>query len=563
MEEKRNSQENGVPKGHNAEDSYKQFQSAAVVCNNSISCTVGKNILAEGGSVVDAAIASMLTIGVISFQSAGIGGGFIMVYYDAETKQDYVLDARTVAPLAAYQDMYNVERYHRTYGRLSIAIPGEIRGYWEAHVRFGKLPWSRLFEPAIQAAEDGFGMTSSCENWMNIMFAKVGENNNLRNLLKKADGNFKRAGDIIKRPNYAETLRIIAKEGCEAFYNGSLTKSILEDINDGFGLPSIITKEDFTGYRVKMEKSIKINLDDNHQLITTPAPSGGPVLAFMLNILKGYKFTSKDLSEDKILTYHRIVEAMKFAYYERNHLGDPDFSIKVEEVVQNMVSEEHAREIRKRIDDTQTHLIEYYGESLLPLPEDHGTAQLGIIGKDGSAIAMTSTVNNAFGSSMYGKRTGILFNDQMALFSVPQADNPNTYRLQNLLAPGKRCVTATCPSIIMEKTPNGSEVKMVIGGSGGSRIINSSLIVIMRTLWFNKNINEAVNEKRFHHSWYPNVLRFQEGFNKEIIHGLKNKGHEIETEGSHVSTVQAIMRQNENIIAAKCDDRRGGSPDGF
>nr|XP_039254626.1 glutathione hydrolase 1 proenzyme-like [Styela clava] len=552
-------------KGKQSNDgaSYKEFEFAAVVCNNSISSTVGKDILAEGGSVVDAAIASMLTLGVISLQSAGIGGGCIMIYYDAESGNEYSIDGRSIAPLALTNGKFYVDnKYGQTYGKSSIGIPGEILGFWEAHKMFGKLPWSRVFEPAILVAEKGFKMTSSTENWLDLMMPLVQENKRLKKFLQRSDGTFKRAGDIITRPTLAVTLRTIATKGADAFYNGSLTQLILDDIHDGFGFPSVIEKKDFTQYRVQMKETVKLQLNENLTLVVPGAPSGGPVLAYLLGILKGYQFNDDDLRENKILTYHRIIEAMKFAYCKKRRLGDTDFyPHNIKKIVDEMLTEEYCEEIRMKIDDFETHPQEYY-EEILPLPEECGTGHLGIVGPDGSAIAMTSTINRAFGSHVYGERTGIIFNDQIVAFvNDGLADADKSY---NRIQPGKRSLTYIAPAIILNRNIKDTSVKMVFGGSGGTFLLSSVAWSIIQHLWFNKSIDEAIRSKRpTHPGREANILYLEENMDEEVVQGLKERGHDVKMLSGYKSNVHAIVRLDNNKLAAKVDDRRGGSPDGY
>nr|XP_039271827.1 glutathione hydrolase 1 proenzyme-like isoform X1 [Styela clava] len=552
---------NCVPSKMRTASTYKEFKSAAVVCNNPLSCTVGKNILLEGGSVVDAAIASMLTLGVVSFQSAGIGGGFFMIYYDATTGKDYFIDAKATAPSQASFDSFKdteSRRFARTLGGTSIATPGEVLGYWEAHQRFGKLPWSRLFEPAIHAAETGFEMTKSCGKWLTRMMRDTNKNEDLRNFLSWPNGTFKQAGDIIKNEKLAKTLRVIAKEGANAFYKGSLTDSILEDIRDGFGFPSTITSKDLEEYKVLIERSLKIKFDD-FALVTTGAHGGGPVLAFILKILEGYNFDVDDLKNNEILTYHRIVEAMKFAFCKRVKLGDPNFHKEVNEIVNKMMSDKYCKTVREKIDDFQTHPKEYYQDSsFATVPDKPGTAHLNVIGEDGSAVSMTSSITYAFGSNILGQRTGILFNNQNCAFTIDTRENSN-----NTIEPGKRALSSTTPAIILKKSSDGTKVKMITGGAGSSRIINSIAMTIMQHFWFGKSIDEAVRSKRLHHAWEPNILYVQEGTKEEIMRGLKDLGHEVDVEQDFLTSVQTIARLDDGTIAAKCDDRRESSPDGY
>nr|XP_039272064.1 glutathione hydrolase 1 proenzyme-like [Styela clava] len=549
--------------GYNSEQSYKEFKSAAVVCNNEVTCTVGKNILTEGGSVVDAAIASMLTLGVVSFQSAGLGGGFYMIYYNAETNEDYFVDAKAQAPHVVDGDFYTGNEYAMTYGRSSICVPGELKGYWEAHKKFGKLPWSRIFEPAIELAENGFKITAGCETWIRVTVPKLKENKRLRSLVTRADGSFKKAGDIIVRPEYAKTLRHIVKHGADEFYNGSMTNDILKDIHDGFGFPSSISHDDFAQYKVRIEESVKMTLNDDHTLITSGAPSGGPVLAYILNILNGYHFTEEDWKKNRVLTYHRIVEAIKFAFYKRTHIEDPYFSDEVDELVNQMTCQKHAEEIKRKIDDCRTYSSEHYGEKMAQVPNDPGTAHVGVIGPDGSAVAITSTINHPFGSNVVGERTGIIFNDQINGFFFPEKSEDSLTYSKNLIGPGRRALSSTCPTIILNNSSTAATVKMILGGAGSARIINSTALTIMYHLWFGMNINESVKSRRIHHIWDPNTLEIEKGMDEETIQGLKNLGHKIEMVSGYLSTVQAISRIPGNKIAAKCDCRKGGYPDGY
>ncbi|XP_039272395.2 glutathione hydrolase 1 proenzyme-like isoform X2 [Styela clava] len=561
--------------------SYKEFKSAAVVANNEVTCATGKNILAEGGSVVDAAIASMLALGVVSFQSGGIGGGFFMVFFDAESKNDYFFDARETAPLASSSDMYEGNDFAKSLGRSSIAVPGQIKGFWEAHQRFGKLPWSLLFQPAIDLAENGFKMTAGCEHWLKLTMPKIQQNKRLRELLQKNDGKFKQAGDIIFRPKLAKTLRTIAKEGADAYYNGSLTNSILEDINDGFGNPSVITKEDLITYSVRMTEPTKLKLTNDLTLITSGAPSGGPLLAFILNILKGYNINGDVSKENKILLYHRIAEAMKFAYCRKNQLGDPEFSNEVKELIEEMLSDEYCEQVRMKIDDFQTHCSEYYGE-YQQAPIDKGTAHVGIVGENGSAVALTGSLNSPFGSNVLGRRTGIIFNNHMENFTSPDNKSASTVDRfveffrpfchisfpahlisNNLIEPRKRPLSSMTPTIILKNTPNGPEVKMVLGGAGGMRIIASTALTILQSLWFDKNTNDAVKSKRFNNFCFPNILQIENGMDKDIVKGLQEKGHQVEMIDTRLTTMQVISRSNSGTIVAKCDCRKDGYPDGY
>lgn len=519
---------------------YKEFKSAAVVCNNFTSCNVGKDILKEGGSVVDAAIASMLALGVVSFQSAGIGGGFLMVHYDAQTGKDYCIDARSRAPIDVENLKNDTDQDSFKYGKSAICVPGEVWGYWEAHQRFGRLRWAKLFQPAIFLAENGFQMTPICGDWIRRVIPRMDDNKAIRKLLSHPDGSFKKVGDIVINKKYAETLRAIAKEGADVFYKGSLQQSILEDIHAGFGKPSSITARDLELYKGTLNESIRMNIDDDLTLITLGAPSGGPILVYLLNILKGYGFTLKNLEIDKMLTYHRIIEAMKFAFAKRAQLGDPNFIPGFDKMIQEMTSDKFCERVRSKIDDTQTHSAEYYEQNVEQTPDDPGTAHISIVGTDGSAVSMTSTINHAFGSQVLGEKTGIVFNNQMTAFSL-QREVGNRY-YSNRIEPRKRALSSTTPALILKKTSQRPEVKLVLGGAGSKHIITATAQVIMQIFWFGKNLNNAVKSKRVHHQWLPNILNLEENTDEELVEEMRKRGHKIVMFPKETSNIQAIMR---------------------
>uniref|UniRef100_A0A2C9JNT4 Gamma-glutamyltransferase n=1 Tax=Biomphalaria glabrata TaxID=6526 RepID=A0A2C9JNT4_BIOGL len=241
------------------------YEFAAVAADTQLCSTVGKNILLKGGNAVDAAIATLVCTGLGSPQSMGIGGGFFMTIYNG---------------INVFQCVFLY------IGGLSIAVPGEIKGYWYAHQKYGRLPWAALFEPSIKYAADGFpvpiGLYKALIDGESFIRSEPSLNVAFVN---QQTNKLYTEGEIIKMPQLAATLKAIAEEGVNAFYNGSLTNSILDDLK---AVGSIITREDLLNYTVVEKKPVEAFLSDGIKVISPPAPSGGPVLSFILNILDDF-----------------------------------------------------------------------------------------------------------------------------------------------------------------------------------------------------------------------------------------------------------------------------------
>nr|XP_055062516.1 glutathione hydrolase 1 proenzyme-like [Misgurnus anguillicaudatus] len=402
---------------------YKCFSKAAVAADAGRCSKVGRDILKKkNGSAVDAAIATLLCVGLFNPHSMGIGGGVVFTIYNASTKKVEVIDARETAPKNVSANMFDKDPQKAVSGGLSIGVPGFIRGIEMAHNRHGRLKWTELFEPSIKLAREGVevgeALAEAIKNNISIT-----DDQTLYNFFNNTKKN-----DMIKFPELADTYETISKHGPAAFYNGSLTKNIVKDIQRAGGN---ITFEDLQGYKARNEYALNFTVG-NYTFHVPTVPFGGPVLALILNILSGYNFSNNSMltTEDKILTYHRIAEALRFTYDPKHKLGDPnknnsEVNQEIKNYVKNMISKEFADEIRNKINDSTTS-----SNSASSSWEDNGTSHLSIIAEDGSAVAVTSTINNFFGSKMMSNSTGIIFNNQMHDFS-------NSTSIYNSIEPGK------------------------------------------------------------------------------------------------------------------------------
>lgn len=536
------------------------YDTAAIACDSAAGSQVGKRVLEQDGSVVDAAIASLLCNGLSNAQSMGIGGGFFMLHYSRKDEKITVIDARETAPAASASGMYRTNLNAKTKGGLSIGVPGEIKGYWLAHKMFGNLKWSKLFQPAIEMCNNGFQLPASQAKCLKYCETKIFDSQQLREIfVNRINNEIYKTNSIIKLPKLAKTLDTLAREGESAFYNGSLTDTIVNEIQSNGG---IITKADLQSYTCKIREPVTYKLKNNFLLNSAPGPSCGLLLNFILAVLDGYNYDqfSLDTDEDSALFYHRFTEACKFAFGMRCLVGDNDF-YDAKDFTNRLTDPEVVKEYRGRIDDYKVHPQSYYGST--NFVTDHGTAHTSIVGPNGDAVAVTSSINLFFGSKVMGDKTGIIYNNQMDDFSEDCSDC-NSFSLPNYqinyVEPNKRPVSSMTPLIVLDDS---KDVRLVCGSSGGTRIITSTALTAASNLYLKKDIAQSVNDFRLHHQLCPNDILYEDGFDPNVLERLSSCGHNLINFGHGGSTVQAIERLDDGRWQAVCDSRKGGSPSGY
>jgi gamma-glutamyltranspeptidase/glutathione hydrolase len=517
-------------------------QHAMVVTVHHDATDAGVEILKEGGNAVDAAVAVGFALAVVHPVAGNLGGGgFMLVRF--KNGNAHFLDYREEAPSAASMNMYldaqgNVIPDASTVGYRSIGVPGSVAGMARAEKLWGKLTLKQAMQPAIRLARDGFVLTDDeADEMHDPLLTKFPAS---RRIFQR-DGNFYRAGDTFRQSELARTLQRIATDP-ETFYRGSMARQIAAATQSGGG---IITAQDLAHYRAK-DRAPLVGEYHGYQILTAPPPSGGGIgLLETLNILAPYDLTSPgDRSPADI---HFIAEAFRRAYMDRtDYLGDPDFT---PIPVKQMISLPYAAAFRVSIlpdRATPSSTLKRPSGFLPPPPElspphheSNQTTHYSIVDADGNAVAVTTTLNNSYGSGVTVPGLGFLLNDEMDDFASKQGV-PNMYGLiqgpANAIGPGKRPLSAMTPTIAVK---NG-KVAMVLGSPGGPRITTTVANIFLSVADGGLNIQQAVDAPRFHHQYLPDILYLEPGFPASTVAALRAMKYTVKVSQRHWSDGECI-----------------------
>ncbi|KAJ1502476.1 hypothetical protein HMI55_002886 [Coelomomyces lativittatus] len=407
----------------------------------------------------------MLCVGSINSFASGIGGGgYMLIRIPSNGSVPLhstfdVIDFRETAPRKVNFKMYPTPSVS-TKGALSVGVPGEIHGMKLAHDLYGKLSWCELFYPIIRMNQDGFRVSRMLSLTLQKYEAWIRINKPWSDIFVR-NGALVTEGSIIQRINYASTLQQIADHGIDAFYKGTIAHSLSNFIHEQGGVLDLL---DLQNYRPLRKKAIHMNYR-GMDVYSTPAPASGHLLLFMLNIME--TFEKKSVPDG--LYYHHMVESLRYAFAKRSSLGDPDFS-NLTSLLSELLSKETAYQIKLNISDITSFPPKHYSPQYYN-PPSHGTSHVSVVDENGMAVSFTSTINLSFGSLLMEPNTGIILNNEMDDFSFPNFNNsfgipPSPI---NFLAPLKRPMSSMSPTIVEHQ----NELKIVIGGSGGSHILSS------------------------------------------------------------------------------------------
>ncbi|CAO1619982.1 unnamed protein product [Parajaminaea phylloscopi] len=544
----------------------------AVATENRVCSEVGTALLKDGGSAADAAVGATLCVGVLNMFSSGIGGGgFALVRAPsqngsaAETEHT-VVDFRETAPAGAFEEMFHDDPTKAKVGGLAVGVPGELRGLEEIWTRWGKLPWHRVVEPSISLAREA-RVGKELARRLKFFGGFIPERSEWEEIfLDPVTGHFLEEGDLIRRPAYARTLEAVANNGSDAFYHGPIAEAMVQKVQSAHG---ILTMQDLADYKIEMRQALSGTWIGKKRVWTTPAPTGGPVLLAMLNLLQLLDFESESHHRKshplqinpshRALWAHRLIEVFKHGYAARTRLADPRF---VNETwlgeIAKIPSMSRAQQILPKINDSTTFGIDYY-EPIFDTVEDHGTTHISAVDSDGMSVGITSTVNLIFGSQVLDPETGVIFNDQMDDSSTP--GTPNAFGLYpspfNYPQPGKRPLSSISPIIIEDEH---GRFETLLGAAGGSRIPTSVLSSVLN-LELGMDLSEAIEAPRLHHQLLPPIVGAESTFDSEALRGLMARGHQVMTTDINLgfTSVQGVQRDHRTgRVKASSDSRKAG-----
>ena len=507
------------PSASSSAPTHAKLGHAAIASAHPLATQSGHEMLAQGGNAFDAAIAVAAVLSVVEQQSSGIGGGGMFLLHRASDSKDIFLDARETAPAAVDPKDYlkpdgNLDEDHARNGPLSSAIPGEPAGLVWIAEHYGKLPLSKTLAPAIAIARKGFAVDKRFVD--EVAYRKqVFERFPGSVALFLDNGAVPQAGWVLKNPDIAHTLELIAQKGNAGFYSGQIAQKLVDGVRAAGGR---WTLADLAGYQAKERDPLAFDYR-GWRVVTAPPPSsGGILLEEMLNVLSGY-----DLGKlDRVHRTHFIVEAMRRAYRDRaQYLGDPDF---VKMPLDQLASSYYAAGLRASIHPqkaTPSDLLPGY----LDGQESPHTTHFSIIDDDGNMVSATQTVNFVFGSCMVVPGTGIILNDEMDDFALV-AGKPNVYGVvgndANAPKAGRRPLSSMSPSFVI-----GADRIAAIGTPGGSRIITMVLEGILAFV-DGESPEKFVGNPRYHHQYLPDVIGAEkDAFSASEIEALQTMGHPV------------------------------------
>ncbi|KAF8386112.1 hypothetical protein PRIPAC_75254 [Pristionchus pacificus] len=532
-----------------------KFRKAAVVSDHGICSEIGRSILTRGGNAVDASIATLICVGATNPQSSGIGGGFFMQFYEKETGTCTTINAREKAPNNTDVKEYEKEKWISSYGWKAIGVPGEIKGFWRAFKKFGsgrfgagrnanRVAWKDLLVPTIKLCREGIPVSEYLASILTAETAAVYKTDEIREMfMNPATKRFYKEGEIMRRPKLAKTLQRLAdaKDPVVLFYEGDMADTIIKEIQENGGY---MTKEDLEDFEPKIHDGLTSSISSSLTQCGLPPPSGWIVTQLISST------RSHVAARTSTLTL----------------LGDPiePYKDDIKRLIAELTDPSAAKKFAAKIRDEGPQDDKVYGAQGY-VKEDHGTSHVSVIDEQGNAVAVTSSINLWLGARV-ASSLGIIWNDQMDDFGVPGVTNGFGFEpsKENLIAPGKIPMSSMSPTIIYSNKDN--QVRVVVGTTGGSKIIQGVASVVVRSLLFNQTIKEAIDAPQIFNQMQPDIVQYEKDFTEHIIAGLRAKGHTLQEEKNMRSTTHALFVDEATKYIYANSDKRSAvhmHPDGY
>jgi gamma-glutamyltranspeptidase/glutathione hydrolase len=520
----------------------------AVASAHPLATAAGIAVLQSGGNAFDAAVAVSAVLGVVEPYGSGLGGGGFWLLHEAKTGKQVMVDGREVAPLKAHRDMYLDRRGNplpaaSIDGPLAAGIPGTPKALAHIAKIYGRLPLAVTLAPAIRLADEGFSVDDMYRRYAGFR---------QQALLKSPaaaqqfllNGEVPPKGYLLKQPDLANTLKLFAEQGEQAFYQGEFAQRLVAGVQKYGG---IWTLEDLARYDIVERDPITFNFND-YQFTTAALPSsGGVVLAQIFNMLAQFNWDQLDSAQ----RVHLLTELMRRAYKERAlHLGDTD---QVDVPVKQLISVEYAKQLAKDIDLQMASVSQDLPQ--IKIKEGMDTSHFSIIDREGNRVAATMSVNYPFGACFVVPGTGVVLNDEMDDFSI-KPGVPNAYGLvgnqQNAIAPGKRMLSSMTPTFI----ENDQRVA-ILGTPGGSRIISMVMIGALQAMQ-GAPVEQWVGRARFHHQYLPDSLQYEpDALSEQTLEALSAMGHQLKPVDDSYGNMQAIAWDKVANKVSVASDPRG------
>ena len=521
-----------------------------VVASDGVAAQVGLDALRDGGTAVDAAVATAFALAVTLPAAGNVGGGGFLVHRAADGSAA-AYDFRETAPAAASPEMflvggaYDAARHHDSH--VAVGVPGTVAGLHRAWADHGRLPWRRLVEPAVALAREGFVLSFARAASLAAVLPRMARYPASVAAFSNGGAPYA-AGDRLQQPDLAATLERIAEHGPDGFYRGRTAALVAREMAEHGGL---ITEADLAAYEARVREPIRGTYRGHDVLSMPPPSSGGVALVQMLNVLEGYDLGAA--RHGSAVNVHRMAEAMRRGFADRaRHLGDPDFNPRMP--VARLTSKPYADGLRAGIDPDRA--SESGPETFEWPAEGRETTHVSVVDADRNAVSLTTTLEQSYGSRIVVPGAGFLLNNEMGDFNAAPGlttEGGLIGTAPNLAEPGKRMLSSMTPAIVARD----GRLVMVTGSPGGRTIINTVLHTILNVVDFGMNAQEAVDAPRFHHQWLPDRLFHERrGLSPDTLALLEARGHRLAARARQGAAHAIVLDAERDVLEGGADRRR-------